>query len=373
MDKMFKRTLLGAAVAFASTSAFANTESSQVGIISDFNVQAYGVAAISAYTEKDQKGYQWDNESRIGFRADKDFTDNVNVFMQIESGWVGTDGTGATLGNRDTFLGLRGDWGTLRAGRMLTPMYELVDWPYSNPGLGRVWDSAWAADVAYHRDRHGNQLRYDSAQIGNFNYSLSTGMGDTSVDNNYFYGAKATVKAGDMITFHAAFETEQNRQKSAAVDAVWDYCSAPTGCKDSDGNDVAVDTNYLATAAAAAEMVDTMGYLIGFEASLPGGFGLAAAYKAGESEVQGGAKSEQGSYSIIGQYWAGPWGFKLGYAANTDYEVNGAKQENTSDQVISGQIMYVKNGFVPYLRVGSYTKNDGDSTPFARVGLEYGF
>ncbi|WP_391088051.1 porin [Vibrio sp. NH-UV-68] len=368
MDKMFKRTLLGAAVALASTSAFANTESSQVGIISDFNVQAYGVAAISAFTEKDQKGYQWDNESRIGFRADKDFSDNVNIFMQIESGWVGTDGTGATLGNRDTYLGLRGDWGTLRAGRMLTPMYELVDWPYSNPGLGRVWDSAWAADVAYHRDRHGNQLRYDSAQLGNFNYSLSTGVGDTGVDNNYFYGAKASVKAGDMITFHAAFETEQNRQKKEAVAAAWEICTDASGC----GTGILQGDNYE-KAGTAAEMVDTLGYLIGFEASLPGGFGLSAAYKAGSSDVQGGAKSEQGSYSVIGQYWNGPWGFKLGYAANLDYELDGAEQENTADNVVSGQLMYVKNGFVPYFRVGSYTKNDGDSTPFVRLGLEYGF
>lgn len=368
MDKMFKRTLLGAAVALASTGALANTESSQVGIISDFNVQAYGVAAISAYTEKDKKGYQWDNESRIGFRADKDFSDNVNIFMQIESGWVGTDGTGATLGNRDTFLGLRGDWGTLRAGRMLTPMYELVDWPYSNPGLGRVWDSAWAADVAYHRDRHGNQLRYDSAQLGNFNYSLSTGVGDTGVDNNFFYGAKASLKAGDMFTFHAAVETEQNRQKKEAVAAAWEICADATGC----GTGISQGDTYE-KAGSAAEMVDTLGYLIGFEASLPGGFGLAAAYKAGESDMKGGAKSEQSSVSVIGQYWNGPWGFKVGYAANGDMEVDGSKQADTSDYVVSGQIMYVKNGFVPYFRAGTYTKNDGDSTPFVRVGLEYGF
>jgi predicted porin len=372
MDKMFKRTLLGAAVAIASTGAFANTESSQVGIISDFNVQAYGVAAISVFTEKDKKGYQWDNESRIGFRADKDFTDNVNIFMQIESGWVGTDGTGATLGNRDTFLGLRGDWGTVRAGRMLTPMYELVDWPYSNPGLGRVWDSAWAADVAYHRDRHGNQLRYDSAQLGNLNFSLSTGMGDTSVESNYFYGAKATLKAGDMFTFHGAVESEVNRQTKEGSKSAWEICGDATSCTDKDGVTVVPGGTYQ-TAATAAELADTMGYLLGFEAALPGGFGLAAAYKAGSSDVQGGDKSEQGSYSIIGQYWMGAWGFKLGYAANLDYEVNGKTQKDTADSVVSGQVMYVKNGFVPYFRVGSYTKNDGDATPFARLGLEYGF
>ncbi len=41
METNFKRTLLGAAVAMISTGSFAGTESSQVGIISDFNVQAF--------------------------------------------------------------------------------------------------------------------------------------------------------------------------------------------------------------------------------------------------------------------------------------------------------------------------------------------
>ncbi len=40
--------------------------------------------------------------------------ENANVFMQIESGYVGENGDGATLGNRDTFLGLQGDWGKVR-------------------------------------------------------------------------------------------------------------------------------------------------------------------------------------------------------------------------------------------------------------------
>ncbi len=145
MDKMFKRTLVGAAIALASTSTFAAEETGQIGVLSDFNVQAYGVAAISAFYQEDSTGYDYENESRIGFRANKDMFDNVNVFMQIESGYVGDDGASGSLGVRDTFLGLQGDWGKVRFGRMLTPLYEIVDWPYSNPGLGRVFD--WGGDV----------------------------------------------------------------------------------------------------------------------------------------------------------------------------------------------------------------------------------
>lgn len=384
-NKIFKRTLLGATVAMISSGAFAGTESSQVGIISDFNVQAYGVAAISVvnYDSEQTKagvktdtgtGYDYENESRIGFRASKDMFDNVNVFMQIESGYVGENGDGATLGNRDTFLGLQGDWGKVRFGRMLTPMYEVIDWPYANPGLGAVWD--WGGDVKYNRDRHGDMARYDSADLNGFTFNLATGRGDSSVKDNYFYGAAAHYRLADTITFHAAVETETDRQTKAGTAAVAaGTCLVSNGC----GNGIGFGQETPAVAATAAEMADTFGYLIGFEASLPAGFGISAAYKAGESDVQGGSKSEQASYSVIGQYWNGPWGFKLGYAANLESETDGVKNGD-EDSVISGQLMYVHNGFVPYIRIAQRDINADDKgsivntdTFVTRIGLEYGF
>ncbi|MEZ8041403.1 porin [Vibrio sp. 10N.222.54.F12] len=381
-NKIFKRTLLGAAVAMISSGAFAS-ESSQVGVISDFNVQAYGVAAISVVNYDSEKtkngvktdtgtGYDYENESRIGFRASKDMFDNVNVFMQIESGYVGENGDGATLGNRDTFLGLQGDWGKVRFGRMLTPMYEVIDWPYANPGLGAVWD--WGGDVKYNRDRHGDMARYDSADLNGFTFNLATGRGDSSVKDNYFYGAAAHYRLADTVTFHAAVESESDRETKAAGASAWGICETAAGCKDKGGNTVAVGSNFQ-SAATAQELADTFGYLIGFEASLPAGFGISAAYKAGESDVQGGAKSEQASYSVIGQYWNGPWGFKLGYAANLESETDGVKNAD-EDSVISGQLMYVHNGFVPYIRLAQRDiKSDGAQTDtfVTRIGLEYGF
>ncbi|MFS1461719.1 porin [Vibrio lentus] len=373
-NKFFKRTLLGATVAMISSGAFAASESSQVGIISDFNVQAYGVAAISVVnydsekTENGKKtdtgtGYDYENESRIGFRASKDMFENVNVFMQIESGYVGENGDGATLGNRDTFLGLQGDWGKVRFGRMLTPMYEVIDWPYANPGLGAVWD--WGGDVKYNRDRHGDMARYDSADLNGFTFNLATGRGDSSVKDNYFYGAGAHYRLADMITFHAAVEAETDREISAEV--ADSTCVTNGGCDGVNFGEVVVGSSAVSA--------DTFGYLVGFEASLPAGFGISAAYKSGESDVQGGDKSEQSSYSVIGQYWNGPWGFKLGYAANMESKTAGVKQDD-EDSVVSGQLMYVHNGFVPYIRLAQRDIKSGGAqtdTFVTRVGLEYGF
>ncbi len=334
MDKMFKRTLLGAAIAIASSSSFANTETSQVGVISDFNVQAYGVAAISAFYQEDNNGYDYENESRIGFRASKDMFDNLNVFMQIESGYVGEDGTGSTLGARDTFLGLQGDWGKVRFGRMLTPLYEIVDWPYSNPGLGRVFD--WGGDVKAHYDRKGDIARYDSPTLGGLTFNVSVGRGDKGTNGSNHVGAAVHYNFSDVLTVHGGFESNSKY----------------------DGSDI-----------------DSNAYVVGFELPLPAGFGLAGAYKYSEGESKGtaGEEAEQGQYSIIGQYWSGPWGFKLGYAFNDDSEIDGVKQ-NDDDSVLSGQVMYVHNGFVPYVRVGQHDAyNADDKVMFVRVGLEYGF
>ncbi|WP_375750830.1 porin [Vibrio sp. HN007] len=335
MEKMFQRTLIGAAVAMASTGAFAK----QVGVNSDFDVEVYGVAAISAFYQEDSTGYDYENESRIGFRANKDMFDNVNVFMQIESGYVGDDGTNGKLGARDTFIGLGGDWGKVRFGRMLTPLYEIVDWPYSNPGLGRVFD--WGGDVKAHYDRKGDIARYDSPAFGGLTFSLSTGRGDTGTDGSNHFGGSLHYNVADVVTLHGGFESNSKH----------------------DGSDI-----------------DSTAYIAGFELPLPGGFGLAGAYKynKGEFKRAAGQEAEQGQYSLIGQYWNGPWGFKLGYAFNEESEVKGVKQ-NDDESIISGQLMYVHNGFVPYLRVGSHNAyNDGtagkdDDKMFVRVGIEYGF
>lgn len=349
MDKMFKRTLLGAAVAAVAISGSASAY--EIGQNNDFGVEVYGVAAISwVHYSIDTKneatntsvdgttGYDYENESRIGFRAGKEMMDNLEVFMQVESGYVGEDGKGSTLGGRDTFIGLGGDWGKIRFGRMLTPMYELIDWPYANPGLGGSWD--WGGDVKFNYDRKGDMARYDSPALGGFSFSLATGRGDTSVKDSNFYGASAHYKIADVVTLHGGVESGK---KYAGTDA------------------------------------DTLGYLVGFEASLPAGFGIAGAWKSGESKLNG-VKSTQDSYSLIGQYWNGPWGFKVGYTANLESETDGVKG-NDEDSIVSAQLMYVKNGFVPYLRVATRdiralndkSQMEQKDIDVVRIGIEYGF
>ena len=371
MEKMFKRTLVGAAIALASTSTLAAEETGQIGVLSDFKVDVYGVAAISVvdYNITDNRdassGFAVENESRIGFRAHKEMFDNVMITMQIESGYVdntdwGHGGvSGGVLGFRDTFLGASGDWGNLRVGRVLTPLYEIVDWPFSNPGLGAAFD--WGG-INAHYDRQSNQVRYDSPKFGNFSFAASVGRDDN--DN----GGGAATRDSNFISANARYSFD----KVTLMGAV----ESGTRVVASSGGDWEInqDTGLVEqTPTVAGYEDDTLAYLVGFDASLPAGFGIAAAYK-GEELDNGMRKHEQDSFSIIGQYWNGPLGIKVGYAANLDSKINGVEQDD-SNNILSGQVMGVINGFVPYVRVAARSdfSSDKDTDIVTRIGLEYGF
>lgn len=116
-----KKSLIALAVAgVVSAPAFAATS----------NVDVYGVMNI-AIQDTDVKGSDLtiiDNTSRIGFKGSEDLGGGLKAIWQIESalGGNGTTaiGTNATLGTRNTFVGLGGDFGTVLMGKHDTP-YKL--------------------------------------------------------------------------------------------------------------------------------------------------------------------------------------------------------------------------------------------------------
>ncbi len=346
---MFKKTLVVAALTTVAMGANAY----EIGQNNDYAVEVYGVAAISvvsydALSDNDAMDNApiVENESRIGFRAGKAMTDSINVFMQVESGWVGNfggPGASGSLGVRDTFIGLGGDWGKVRVGRVLTPMYEIIDWPYANPGLGASWD--WGGDVKGYYDRHSDTIRYDSAGLGNFAFAAAVGRGERDESDSYYGGGSARYRLMDTVTFHGAFETANKM-----------------GASDTEAG------------------AETFSYLVGFEASLPAGFGVSGAYKnASSTDKVTDKEHTQGSYALIAQYWNGPLGVRVGYTANLESELEGEKQDD-ADSISSIQVMGLINGFVPYVRVahrdvynGADEGSNSDTEIAMRVGLEYGF
>lgn len=355
----FKKTLLGAAIA-ATTMAAGTAHAYMIGDPNDANVEVYGVVSISAVDynakkfdatgkEVDGDGMVLENESRVGFRAAKTMNDSLEAFMQIESGWVLDDG--AKLGNRDTFVGFRGDdWGSVRFGRMLTPMYELVDWPYSASNMGTTFDRGWRAGERFNFDRKSQMGRYDSPMFGDMvKFSLAGGNGSSNSADSMFVGGSVSVTPIDRLTVHAAFEA---------------------------ANETEFDTDLIG---------DTSAFFGGFQFNLMDNWNVAGAYKTAgfEADKKGGAYEEReiDAFSLQTNYFMGDFNFRLGYANQTG-DTDSKSDKELDFTTVTGEVGYSMNSVYTFVRIAQHSGTYRSDTELAgkeyddlmiRVGTEWTF
>jgi len=172
-----KKSLIALAVAgvVAAPAAFAATS----------NVDVYGVMSI-AIEDMNRDGTAASvtpgvisNPSRIGFKGSEDLGGGMKAVWQVESA-LDANGTtigGTTIGTRNTFIGLAGDFGTVVAGRHDTP-YKLgtasLD-PFADTiadyNLGRV--DGVEVLMNGHDARVGNALAYISPTWSGFHFAAA--------------------------------------------------------------------------------------------------------------------------------------------------------------------------------------------------------
>ena len=128
------------------------------------------------------------NSSRLGVRGSEALGGGLSAIFQIESavGPATGGGLGATLGTRETFVGLQGGWGTFKMGYFLTP-YDDIHPIFGNVptlatsilGTQALWSNmGWSSNYQYggaFDDRAANSIRYDSPNIGGFTGSVQIG------------------------------------------------------------------------------------------------------------------------------------------------------------------------------------------------------
>lgn len=357
MDKMFKRTLLGAAVAMAAVGV-------QAAQLTD-NVQLYGQAAGNLYFESKGDSAKDDTvgveiESRIGLRGTQSFNNFGPDFVwQIETSNAYNGDKGGQFGGRDTYLGLAFDGvGTVKVGRQLVSIYDYVDWPHSNPGLGNVFDWHNAIGAGY-QDRADHVIRFDSSDYSGFKYSLSASKMDSSTDNA-------------VVSFALAYNAERfglhggaylgSKEKTAAKVGEW--------ALDKDGNPKKGDDTPAKEAQEAY-------YLLGGNVSITDKLSLTAAWKHMTNEVNN-VEKKQDAYSATLAYWAtSEWLFKTGYAATTKAKEGGVTKADTDSQAITARALYVLDpSAVMYFDIRNYdmmgSKETDDQTRFL-LGMEYYF
>lgn len=386
MNKLFTRSLLATAVAsvtMVATPAIAEE--------TDAKYEIYGIIAVQAHYrdyETDNSnltGFQTNNESRIGFRGSKHFKNFGPKFIwQVESGYVDPSYSDheakGGLGERDTFVGFEDfdSFGQVRIGRVLTPLYEVVDWPGSNPGLGDVYDWGGLIGGAKFQDRSSNSVRWDSPAWGNLSLDVAAGRtkaAATGSDQGYWQGGAAHYKVGPL-QFDAAYEINRDTAESFT-----------DGTLDTTAHDPKTEKSF-------SRIWDNNTYLVGVQGWFENGISFFAQYRMQDANVKEGTdvgrEEKQNAMTSGLMYTVNDWQFKVGYTKNFDLEVNGNTVENSSDDTYSAQAMYfVDPSAVLYVRARdvrmgdntvesgnagmSYDRWKSDSFSEVSVGVEYYF
>ncbi len=362
MEKVFKRTLIGAAVAIASVSGSANAAVQLAGDAVQFYGQAAGFMIMGDDSDTQSAGAVI--ESRVGFRGVVEFEDfSPNFIWQIEGGNADNGAKSGQLGARDTYLGLDFDgFGQFKFGRQLVAAYNYVDWPHSNPGLGNVFD--WNNDLGVsYQDRADNTFRFDSANWGGF--GLQATLSGMEQDTDRVVSSIAASFSKDLFSLHAGYyhrgeyQSKEDEQSKYIIDQ--------------DTGSLIANPDYVSGGATVTNYSHNYAILGG--SLFLGDVTLTAAYKAMETDSASGTVS-QNALSATAQYVLnGKWVFKAGYSATDDAD----GKNDSGDTAVTARLGYILPSAYMYIDSRNYKINNAgndykaDWANYVLVGMEYYF
>lgn len=159
------------------------------------DVSIYGRAHVSLDQLDDGGDYNEtnlsSNSSRLGFRGDTKIADsNLTAFFQVETEINFAQGKGSSWASRDTFVGLKGDFGMVRAGQFDSPFKAARD-PANLFGdqLGDMRNLTRVGDARFD-ERMPNTIHYQTPSYNglqfNLGYSIHEGTykGDAGTGEN---------------------------------------------------------------------------------------------------------------------------------------------------------------------------------------------
>ena len=130
------------------------------------------------------------NSSRLGVRGSEYLGRGQVAIFQIESQIQGDTGNSSAVGlaSRESFVGLQGDWGTLKAGKFLTPYDDILPIFGNAPTLttsilstAAVWaQGPLSKSLGGFDARLGNSIRYETPPLGGFSAELQYSTRDSS-------------------------------------------------------------------------------------------------------------------------------------------------------------------------------------------------
>ena len=177
------------------------------------NLQIYGRAHVSLDRLDDGQQYQHialsSNASRLGFKVEHQIDERMTAFAQIEqqvnfSSGVEDEQDSVRFASRDTFVGLKGNFGQVKVGRFDSP-FKAARSPI-NFFADQVGDLRNITRAYDHRfdERNPNTIEYQTPKLSN---GLSAKVGLSLHD-------------GSMLNDS---DTEDNNEKSQAYDLALNY------------------------------------------------------------------------------------------------------------------------------------------------------
>ncbi|PAT35456.1 porin [Comamonadaceae bacterium OH2310_COT-174] len=221
-----KKSLIALAAVAASGLAMAQS-----------SVTLYGVADIAIGDANDTQGAHANSNinngtSRIGFRGVEDLGNGLKVNFQFEQGVSLADGASSGF-QRQAWVGLAGGFGTLRAGRQLTPSFDSVA-AYEITGTANY--SAVALNFGYGGGSRDNaMIKYVTPSFGGLKASVGYVFEDnyklgsyTDTKGHYdvaliYANGPLAVAAGYNAAEVATGWGQRSRVENANVGASYDF------------------------------------------------------------------------------------------------------------------------------------------------------
>lgn len=214
---MQKKLIALAIAGLATAPAFAQTHVTVYGVadVTFENVRATGATVDTGNSTSRQRVSS--NSSLLGFRGTEDLGNGLSAIFQFESG-VSADGSGGSgpfSSTRDTFVGLKGGFGTIKLGNNSNPYRRLGAAMDFNPGAtgipfnGSIFGKLAGVTTGFD-NRVANSVAYDSPNWGGFGvqaiYGANENKSNSGVSpqrNDHLYGIGLNFGTGPLYVGYA--------------------------------------------------------------------------------------------------------------------------------------------------------------------------
>ena len=321
-----------------------------------------------------------DYGSRIGFKGSEDLGHGLKAIWQVESRihLGNSDGGSDGWANRDSFLGLQTDYGTIRAGRISNAMnanMDVVDaWEYNNEALGL--GKFTRTDARY------VGIAYDSPEWAGFSFNVlysprdNVNGGDRNAEYARGIGSGDKYSAGlnyHNSGFYAKYGFDYLKNSAVKLDGL------KSDLKDGQVHRVegGYDANNLFVGVGYQYTKNTSSYFRGLNDLSIVNPTTKEKLDVGDHKLTEDNQGQEAALTV--GYHFGNIFPKISYAHGWDVKVNGTKEKNTKyDQVVLGADYDFSKRTTANVQAGWLREGNGDglgkdkTTAFG-VGLKHTF